>query len=66
MGRRGSNKGFPAWYKGKLIRCDISGFWSGEREGKLFKQRGIMVDKANFDTLTDQQRAESVKRRRTR
>jgi hypothetical protein len=53
----------PRWYKGRLRYCDISGFWYGEREGKLFKQRGLLVDKQNFDTLTDEQREKAIKRR---
>lgn len=63
MGHRGGNRGFPAWYKGKLIRDDIDGFWFGEREGKLFKQRGLNVSKKNFDSITDEQRQDQISRR---
>jgi len=61
---KASNRGYPAWYKGRLVRDDISGFWYGEREGKLFPQRGLLVDKANHDTLTDAEREEQIQRRR--
>jgi len=61
MGRSG-NRGLPSWYKGKLVRDDIDGFWYGEREGKLFKQRGLNVSKKNFDSLTDEQRQEMLRR----
>lgn len=63
MGRIGTNKGLPGWYKGKMIYDDIDGTWYGEREGKLFKQRGLNVSKHNFDSLTDEQREEQIKRR---
>ena len=64
MGRRGGNKGLPAWYRGKLIRDDITDeLGVGEREGKLFKQRGLNVTKRNFDSLTDEERERSIKRR---
>jgi len=54
----------PSWYKGKKICCDVCGFEYGEREGKLFKQRGLWVDKACFDTLTEEERQKSIKSRR--
>lgn len=56
----------PAWHKGKLKYCDISGYWYGEREGKLFKRRGIWVDRVNYDTVTDEERTEALKRRANR
>ncbi len=62
MGRRGSSGKLPRWYKGRLRLESRSGFWYGEREGKLFMQEGKLVDKANLDTLTDIQREEQVKR----
>ena len=62
MGRKGRNRGLPAWYKGRLVRDDIDGFWYGEREAKLFKQEGKLVSKHNFDTLTDKERQENIRR----
>jgi len=53
----------PRSHKGKLIYDDIDGFWYGEHEGKLFKRRGLNVSKANYDKLTDEERAKSIKRR---
>ena len=63
MGRRGRAGRLPRWYKGQLIRENYSGFWYGSREGKLFNQEGKLVDRQNFDTLTDMERAEDIKRR---
>jgi len=63
MSRKGRSKGLPSWYKGKLKRCDISGFWYGELEGKLFERDGKLVDRANFDTLTEKERQDLVQRR---
>lgn len=59
----GSNHGLPSWHKGRLLLETFSDFWYGEREGKLFNQEGRMVDRANFDSLTDRQRAENIQRR---
>ena len=53
----------PRWAKGKLIYDDIDGFWYGEREGKLFKRRGLNVSKKNYDKVTDEERAEAIRRR---
>ncbi len=57
---RASRRGLPSWHKGQLQYCDISGFWYGAREGKLFKQRGILVDKKNYDRVTNEQMARSA------
>lgn len=62
MGRRASNRGLPAWYKGRLIRDHYSGFWYGTREGKLFDQEEKLVDRANFDEVTDKQREDQIQR----
>lgn len=62
-GSKSKNRGLPKWYVGKLIRDDIDGFWYGEREGKLFKQRDILVSKHNLDFITDEQREKSIARR---
>lgn len=66
MGRKGGNRGFPSWYRGKLVREDRGGFWYGDREGKLFKQEGKLVDKQMFDSLTDKQREEQIRKIRSR
>lgn len=57
------SRGLPAWYKGRLIRENYSAFWYGDREGKLFEQEGKLVDKQNYDSITDRERAEELKRR---
>jgi len=62
MGRRGRAGHLPHWYKGKMVRCDVCGFEYGENEGKLFKQRGLWVDRACFDTLTDEDRENQIKK----
>ena len=63
MSRRSRGGRLPRWYRGKLLRDFYSGWWYGEREGKLFNQEGKLVDRKNFDTVTDRQRAEDLKRR---
>lgn len=63
MSRRASPGRLPAWYKGQLIRDDIGGFWFGHREAKLFKRRGLTVDRKNYDTLTDKERQENINAR---
>lgn len=64
MGRKGGNRGLPNWYRGRLIRDDITDENGvGELEGKLFRQRGLNVTKRNFEDLTDKERADSIKRR---
>lgn len=63
MSRRGSNRGLPAWYKGRLIYDDIDGTWWGEESGKIFKQRGLNVSKKNYDSLTDLERQQQISRR---
>ncbi len=61
-GRGGGLGRIPVSHKGKLIKCDICGFWYGEREGKLLKQRGMWVCREDYDTLTDKQRQDSIKK----
>ena len=61
MSRKGKSRGLPSWYKGQLLR-DISGFWYGSREGKLFEQEGKLKDRKNFDSVTDLQREEAIQR----
>ena len=63
MGRTGRSARIPRAHKGKLILDDIDGFWYGEKEGKLLKQRGLNVSRKNFDSVTDQERAEAIQRR---
>jgi len=63
MGRKGKSGSLPFWHKGRLIRDDIIDFWFGSREGKIFKQRGFNVTKQSFDSLTDEARQDSIKRR---
>lgn len=53
----------PSWWKGKKIRCDISGEEHYELDGTMLKQRGLNVTRKFFDTLTEEQRQNSIKRR---
>lgn len=50
----------PRWHKGRKRYEHYSGAEYGEREGKLFIREGKLVDKANYDTLTDKERAENI------
>lgn len=63
MGRRGRSGRIPPSHKGRKMYENYSGFEYGERENKLFLREGKWVDKANFDTLTDKERAEDIQRR---
>lgn len=60
---RARSKGLPSWTKGRLLYENYSGFWYGSREGKLIKQEGKLVDKANYDVVTIKQREEQIQRR---
>lgn len=60
---RGRPGRLPSWYKGQLILDDRDGFWYGHREGKLLRQNGLRVSKANFDSITDKQREDLVQAR---
>lgn len=62
MGKRqGSNRGLPRWWRGAKKRDDIDGSEIYTHDGSLFRQRGLNVSKANFDTLTDLEREEQKK-----
>ena len=53
----------PSWWHkkgGGKRRCDICGFEYFINEGKLFKQRGLWVDKACYDSLTDLERQKVI------
>lgn len=50
----------PHWHKGKKCYDDISGYWYGDRTGKLSRQRGILVAKESRDSLTDEQRLRTI------
>ena len=66
MARKGRGGSLPRWHKGKLIYDDIDGWFYGSRENKLFKRRGLMVSKKNWDTLTDEERENQVQQRMMR
>lgn len=61
-GTRVRSRGLPAWHKGQLLNDDIDDFWYGDREGKLFKRRGLLVSKKNYDVVTDKEREEQIQR----
>lgn len=49
----------PSSHKGRKRRCDICGAEYGERENKLFRQRGLWVDRDCFDSVLDKDRVKS-------
>lgn len=51
----------PRVAEGKQKVCDICGYWYGERSGKLFKRRGLLVCKQDYDKLTEEERISSIK-----
>ena len=53
----------PSWHKGRKILCDISGEEHCERDGTMTKQRGLNITRKFVDTLTEEQRQNSIKRR---
>lgn len=55
---------FPSWWTrrgGGKKCCAICGAEYYINEGKLFKQRGLWVDKECYDTLTDEERQNQIK-----
>jgi hypothetical protein len=63
MSRTGRPGRRPAWYKGRKVLEHYSGAEYYENDGKLMTQEGKLVDKQNFDSVTDKERAEQVQRR---
>ena len=53
----------PSWFKGKKIRCDISGEEHYEHDSHMKKQRGLNVVDTFYDKLTESQRQSRIKRR---
>ena len=53
----------PRFAKGKKILDDIDGSEHYERDSDMRKQRGLNVHKTNFDSLTEEQRNNSIRRR---
>lgn len=53
----------PHWAKGKKILDDVDGTEHYERDSDMRKQRGLNVHKTNFDTLTEEQRQNSIRRK---
>lgn len=63
MGRKGGNKGLPAWYKGQKFIDGIDGAEIYELDSRTVTQRGMLMDKKNYDSLTEAQRQEAITRR---
>lgn len=63
MGRKGGNRGLPAWFKGQKFLDDIDGSEIYERSSRIVYQRGLRMDKKNYDSITEEQREESITRR---
>jgi ribosomal protein L37AE/L43A len=53
----------PVWSRGQKRRCDVCGFEYYERDGNLRKQNGIWKCRQDFDSLTEEQRQDSINRR---
>ena len=53
----------PRWFRGRKLRCDISGEEHYELDGTMYKQRGLNVTKRFYDSLTEEERQQSIKRR---
>ena len=62
MGRRAKAGKIPRWHKGQLLYDALDGTWYGSREGKLFQREGKLVSKKNFDTVTDKDRQEALRK----
>lgn len=62
MGRKGGNKGLPSWWKGQKYLDDIDGSEIYQYSARFTTQRGLRMDKKNYDTLTDAQREEAIQR----
>ncbi len=60
MGRKGGNRGLPKWYKGQKFLDDIDGSEIYERDSRTVYQRGLRMDKKNFDSLTEDQREQAI------
>jgi hypothetical protein len=60
MGRRGRSGRLPPWYRGQKRRDDVDGSEHGEYD--LLRQRGLWVSKKNYDSLTDLEREEQIRR----
>ena len=63
MGRKGRNRTPSSRIlRGKKILDDIDGSEHFEFDSDMFKQRGLNVHKTNYDTLTDEERQETINR----
>lgn len=62
MGRKGGNRGLPPWFRGQKYLDDISGEEIYELSSRYTTQRGLRMDKKNYDSLTEAQRAEQITR----
>lgn len=63
MGRKGGNRGLPPWWKGAKLLDAIDGSEIYDLDSTTTVQRGMKMHKKNFDSLTDEQREEQIKRR---
>lgn len=65
MGRKGGNKGLPSWYlnKGKKVLDLHDGFELYSLDPNTYMQYGGYVGKKMYDSLTEQQRQDMIKRR---
>jgi hypothetical protein len=63
MSRRGGNRGLPSWWKGAKLLDAIDGSEIYDYESSTVIQRGMKMHKKNFDSLTEEQREEQLKRR---
>lgn len=63
MARKGGNHGLPKWWKGAKWLDDIDGSEIYQYDSRTVIQRGLRMDKKNFDSLTEEQREAAIKRR---
>lgn len=54
----------PPWYKGQMRECAICGFWYEERDFRMKRRDNKWVCKWDYDTLTDLEREEAIRRTR--
>lgn len=63
MGRKGKGGTLPSWWKGKKLLDAIDGAEIYDLDSSTVTQRGMKMHKKNFDSLTEEQRDLSIKRR---
>lgn len=60
MGRKGRSGYLPKWWKGAKLYDAIDGSEIYELDSNTVVQRGMYMHKKNFDSLTEEQRQQSI------